>query len=152
MHEDMDVLNMLDMLMEDLSDPASLRAISRVPEPRGGMRYREVLKRLYLSLGLFHASVIIEFKDGRRRYYTFIAKAVPNEKANDFTECEVEATGFIIERYGDDQVTYRVFRKSSLSDIKELYKLISDVGDKYRWSDIEIYLKKIMEYDTYFWL
>jgi|Deesub1362B_J571_1020462.scaffolds.fasta_scaffold00004_458 hypothetical protein len=150
--EEKNVLNMVEMLMEDLSDPASLRAISRVPEPKGGMRYREVLQRLYLSLGIFHASVVIEFRDGKRKYYTFLARAIPDEAAKDFTECEVEAIGYIVEREKDGDIVYRIFEKSKLNNVKKLYSLISKVGDKYRWSDIEIYLKKIMEYDTYFWL
>jgi len=149
--EDKDVTEMIEELLNDLLNPAALRAISRMPEPKGGLRYRNILKRLFLSLGSFQAAVIIQFKDGLRKYYVFFAKALVSEKAADFIECPIEAWGYIVEKK-NGQVIYREFKKATMDDVDTLYRLISEVGDKFRWSDLEIYLKSISEYDDLFWL
>jgi len=151
-HEEKDIMGMVGELTNDLSDPEQLRAISRVPEPKAGLRYREILRKLYISLGSFQASVIIEFKDGLRKHYVFIVKAIPDESKESIAECRVYAEGYILEKKPNRGVTYRIFKSATLSSVDELYKIISEVGDKFRWSDIKIYLKKIMEYDDYFWL
>lgn len=147
-----DIIRMINELTSDLSNTENLRAISRIPEPRGGLRYREILKRLYISLGSFQASVVIEFKNGLRRHYVFLVRAIPEEGKVSFADCQIEANGYVVDKTPENEVLYRIFKTTRISGINELYKMISEVGDKFRWSDIEIYLKRVMEYDDYFWL
>lgn len=149
--ENRSVIEMIDELLNDLLNPGDLRAISRMPEPKGGFRYRNILKRLFLSLGSFQAIVVIQFKNGLKKYYVFFVKAIVSEDAKDFIDCPVEAWGYIVERK-DSNITYREFDKDTLTDVEKLYQLISEVGDKFRWSDLEIYLKSISEYNDLFWL
>jgi len=146
-----DIFSMLNMLVDDLKRPEDLRAVSRAPEPRGGLRYRDMLMRLYRSLGSFQAAVIVERRDGLRRIYVFHVRALATEEARDFEDCPVEASGYIVERMGDE-VAYREFRSARLSGAPELYRVIREVADKFRWSDIEIYLKSVEEYEDTFWL
>lgn len=141
-YEEGNVIKMVELLVRDLSNVSSLKAISRLPEPGGGKRYRDMLYSIFKSFGYVYASIRVEFRDGLIRNYVFLGRAIPREGRDDFMDMPVRTEGYIIEVLRDRR-TYRYFNEFVFSNGREMFRKIKEVGDKFRISDMAIYMEWI---------
>ena len=143
-YEGKDINDMIRLLEKDLEKHEHIKSLSRIPEPSRGRRYREVLLQTFNLLGSLNASVVIEFRDGLIRRYVFIGKIVPKESSESFLDMPFYAEGYIFESIGEKKV-YRIFNPYIYPKAKDVFKIIKDIGDKFRLSDLEVHLEKITE-------
>lgn len=143
-YEGKDINYMIRLLEEDLEKHEYIKSLSRIPEPSRGRRYRQVLLQTFSLLGSLNASVVIEFKDGLIRRYVFIGKVIPRESSDSFIDMPFYADGYIFETWGENQV-YRIFNPYIYPKARDVFKIIRDIGDKFRLSDLEVHMEKITE-------
>ena len=140
------VIDLIKKLDNDLSNTHDILRLGRIPEPKSGRRYREILFNMFRESGFVIAQVYIDFKSGLRRVFVFTGKAVPTGKGNNFLEKPVYSEGYYVDKKGDEIIKISVYNSYVFQSAKELFKLISKFGDRYRLTDYEVYIDKMVEY------
>ena len=146
--EEGSVRDLIDHLENDLLNIKDLKALARLPEPSRGRRYRDVLYSTFIRLGYVTASVILEFKDGLVKSYVFIGRVIPFPGQDNYLEMPIYTEGYLVEK-SRGSITYRHYNPYVFKSGKALFKRIKELGDKFRLSDLEVYLERISEYLEY---
>ena len=138
------VVDLIKRLEEDLSNTQNISRLGRIPEPRAGRKYRELLLNMFLESGSVFAIIVVDYKDGTRRTYTFSGKVLPSQGGDTLLDLPVSAEGHVVEKRGG-VTRIEVYNPYVFPSAKELFKLISEFGEKYRAADYEVYIDKMME-------
>ncbi len=146
--EEGSVLDLIGHLEDDLLNIKDLKALARQPEPSRGRRYRDVLYSTYVRLGYVTASVILEFKDGLVKSYVFMGRVIPFPGRDNYLEMPVYTEGYLVEK-SKSSIIYRHYNPYVFKNGKALFKRVKELGDKFRLSDLEVYLERISEYLEY---
>ncbi len=139
-------IDLIKKLDEDLSRVSEIVRLGRMPEPKSGHRYREILLNMYRESGFVSAIIFIDFKDGTRKVYTFYGKALPQQGVDDLLSLPVYTEGYCLVKKGGKTVETIIYNPYTFKDSYELFKLISEFGERYRLTDYEVYLDKMIEY------
>ena len=146
---DEDVERLLERLSEDLQSE-ELVSLARIPQPRVGTRYRDLLKQLYKNAGVAQATVWVEKLGGVKRVYTFVIRANPEKPVRSFLEAPAVVNGYMIE-ISDGEAEYLVYRPREYPSAAELFGKIEEFASLYRLSEDRILREKVLE-DYYDWL
>jgi len=137
---DKDPLHLVKQLAMDLKRE-DLRDISRIPEPRVFERYRDVLKKMYESMGICLPVVLIQFDDGTRRYYVFVVKAKIEDEATSYFDSEGTVDAYMVES-GLKGVSQYEYRSLKFERAAEVLQMFDEVGDKFRDAELRLVVKK----------
>jgi len=140
--------NTIDLISEmesDLMNVERIKALARLPEPSRDRRYRDVLINIYKETGFIYALVVIEFKDGFKKIYVFTGKALLDSGLRDYIDASIYTEGSLVIK-SPEGIEHIVYSPYVFESARELFKKIGELGDKYRLSDYEVYLERIMEY------
>jgi len=140
------VVDLIKKLDEDLNNVHEISRLGRIPEPKSGMRYREILLNTFRESGFVSATVFIDFKNGVRRVYTFLGKIIPRGDINNLFEMPIYTEGYYIDKKGNEVLKIVVYNPYTFTNSYELFKLISEFGERYRLTDYEVYIDKMIEY------
>ena len=138
-------LDLISDLENDLEKVDKIKALARMPEPSKARRYREVLFNIYRETGFIYAIVAIEFKDGVKKIYVFAGRSIVSKDVKDYIETPVYTEGYLIIKK-DKASRHVLYNPYTFKDARKLFRRISELGDKYRLSDYEVYMERIMEY------
>jgi hypothetical protein len=138
-------LDLISDLEKDLEKVDKIKALARMPEPSKARRYREVLFNIYRETGFIYAIVAIEFKDDVKKIYVFSGRSIVSKDAKDYIETPVYTEGYLIIRESGSS-RHVIYNPYTFKDARVLFRRISELGDKYRLSDYEVYMERIMEY------
>ncbi len=144
-----DVSSLLQELSRDLRSSGLLRA-ARVPAPRAGERYRDLLAALYRSSGSALATVWVEMEDGTRRVYSFYMKADPEAPVGTLLEAPSIVSGHVIEIRGED-AELREYGSLRFPLASKMFAQIEEMADLYRLSEDRVARERSLE-DYYYWL
>ena len=147
-YEEGSVKDLIVELENDLDDIKDLKALARIPEPSRGRRYRDILYSTFIHLGFILASVILEFKNGKVKSYVFMGKAIPTKDVNKYLDMPVYTEGYMIEK-SREKIIHRVYNPYVYRSGVELFNRVRELGDKFRLSDLEVYMERISDYLEY---
>ena len=140
------VVDLISKLDEDLRNSQNIARLSRIPEPRADKRYREILFNLFRESGFMFATIVIDFKDGLRRVYTFYGKALPRMDKENLFDMPIYAEGYYIDKRGEKISKMVIYNPYTFTNSITLFKMISEFGERYRLTDYEVYIDKMVEY------
>ena len=138
--ESKDARYLLNELLEDLSKDTII-FLKRFPEPIGELRYRDILKKMYLETGSCLATVWLFFEDGLTKIYTFYVNTDLNEGEVDTI---AKLRGYVEGKLIEEKDSYKkmiLFEKAKFSNGEEILKYLDEVGNKYREREIKATLK-----------
>jgi len=138
-------LDLIGDLESDLEKVDKIKALARMPEPSKARRYREILFNIYRETGFIYAIVAIEFKDGVKKIYVFTGRSIVSRDVEDYIKTPVYTEGYLIIKE-NGLSSHIIYNPYTFKDARILFKRISELGDKYRLSDYEVYMERIMEY------
>ena len=144
-----DVGSLLQELSRDLRSEG-LSRVARIPAPRVGERYRDVLASLYRSSGNALATVWLEAADGSRRVYSFYVKADLEGPARSLLEAPAVVSGHLIEIRGGE-AEFREYSPLRFPVASEMFVRIEEMAELYRLSEDRIARERAQE-DYYEWL
>lgn len=147
-YEEGSVKDLITELENDLEAIKDLKALARIPEPSRGRRYRDILYSTYIRLGFILASVVLEFKNGEVKSYVFMGKAIPAKDVNKYLDMPVYTEGYVIEK-SREKIVHRIYNPYVYKSGVELFNRVRELGDKFRLSDLEVYMERISEYLEY---
>lgn len=147
-YEEGSVKDLIIELEKDFEAIKDLKALARIPEPSRGRRYRDILHSTFIRLGFIVASVILEFKDGRVKSYVFLGKAIPTKDVNKYLDMPIYTEGYVIEK-SRKRIVHRVYNSYVYKNGAELFNRVRELGDRFRLSDLEVYMERIQEYLEY---
>ena len=147
-YEEGSVKDLITELEKDLENIRDLKALARVPEPSRGRRYREILYSNFVRLGFVAASVVLEFKNGVVKSYVFIGKAIPSKDTNNYLNMPVHTEGYLVEK-SREKIIHKIYNPYIYRSGKDLFNRVKELGDRFRLSDLEVYMERIQEYLEY---
>lgn len=139
-------LDLINELENDLKKVDEIKAMARMPEPSRDRRYREVLFNIYRETGFLYAIVAVEFKNKVKKIYVFLGKSIIGKDIKDYLETPVYTEGYLVVKKDNELVRHIIYNSYIFKEASSLFKKISEIGDKYRISDYEVYMEKIIEY------
>jgi len=144
-----DVGALLQELSRDLRS-GGLARVARIPSPRVGERYRDLLASLYRSSGNALATIWLETEDGARRIYSFYIRVDIGSQVGNLLDAPAVVSGHLIRIDGDnaDFVEYEPRRFPVAS---EMFAQIEEMAELYRLSEDRIARERALE-DYYDWL
>ncbi|HIE37347.1 TPA: hypothetical protein EYP83_04175 [Candidatus Geothermarchaeota archaeon] len=145
-YEKGNLIDLIEKLDNDLNNIHDISRLGRIPEPRPGMRYREILLGMFRESGFISATVFIDFKNGIRRVYTFMGKVIPRGDINNLFEMPIYTEGYYIDKKGDEIINMVIYNPYTFKNSYELFKMISEFGERYRLTDYEVYVDRMIEY------
>jgi len=140
------VKDLIKKLDEDLKNINRITRLGRIPEPRPGIRYRELLLNTFRESGFVSATVFIDFKDGIRRVYTFFGKVIPFSGEEKLVNLPIYTEGYYLDKKNEKILNIVVYNPYTFPNSYELFKLISEFGERYRFTDYEVYIDKMIKY------
>ena len=133
-------------LIKDLQSD-SIIYLARFPEPIGEMRYRDVLKKMFLDTGRCLAIVWLFFEEGVKKIYSFLIQTNLKEgNLDDILKLTGNVSGILIEETFSDRI-YKVYKDAPFMDGKEILYYLEEVGNKYREREIKATLKIALKHD-----
>jgi hypothetical protein len=146
---DADVGSLLQELSRDLRS-SGLSRIARVPAPRVGERYRDLLASLYKSSGNALATIWLEMEDGTRRIYSFYIRVDIDSPVRNLLEAPAVVNGHLIEIRGGD-AEFRDYATLRFPVASEMFVQIEEMAELYRLSEDRISRERALE-SYYDWL
>ncbi|MEM3833190.1 MAG: hypothetical protein QW128_06310 [Thermoprotei archaeon] len=134
---------LIDLLVKEL-DREDIIGLARMPEPKVEEKYREVLKRVYESVGMCMASVWIEFSDGSKRFYVFLIRANVTDGMENYLSNGGTVEGYLVEVKGKE-VSHVNFAPFSFSKVADAFVKFDEVGDKYRKVETRVVMRRALE-------
>jgi len=134
---------LVDLLINDLSRD-DIIGLARIPEPRIEEKYREVLKRVYESVGMCMASVWIEFSDGLKKFYVFLIRANVKDGMENYLSNGGTVEGYLVETK-NDKITHTIYKTFSFSQALEAFVKFDEVGDRYRMVETRVVMRRAIE-------
>jgi hypothetical protein len=142
-----------DFLLQELKDvlkSEKVNGLARLPEPRPGIRYRDVIKKIFSLAGSVQAIVFIEMEDGEKRVYVFDLEAVI-KPGTPLTESKVKVKGkYFKYKDGLSQVVY--YKESSEGKAEDVFRMIDEMADLYEAAYEQAFSRKVSAIDIYYWL
>ncbi|MGC8969534.1 MAG: hypothetical protein ACP5LG_02950 [Conexivisphaera sp.] len=145
-----DVGELLQELSRDLRS-GGLSRIARIPAPRVGERYRDLLASLYRSSGNALSTVWLELEDGTRRIYSFYMRAEVESEARSLLDAPAVVTGHVIEVGKDGSAELREYAPLRFPRASEMFPRIEEMAELYRLSEDRIVRERALE-GYYDWL
>jgi len=118
------VVDLIRRLEEDLSNTQGISRLGRIPEPRSGRKYRELLLNMFLESGSVFAVIVVDYKDGTRRTYAFSGRVLPGQGSDNLLDLPVSAEGHVVEKR-QGSIRIEVYNPYVFPSARELFKLIS---------------------------
>ncbi|MGB9729978.1 MAG: hypothetical protein ACP5GU_04990 [Thermoprotei archaeon] len=137
------VSELIDLLVKDL-DREDIIGLARMPEPKVEEKYREVLKRIYESVGMCMASVWIEFTNGSKRFYVFLIRANIIDGMEGYLSNGGTVEGYLVEVKGKE-ISHINFTPFSFSKVTDAFIKFDEVGDKYRKVETKVVMRRALE-------
>jgi hypothetical protein len=134
---------LVDLLINDLNRD-DIIGLARIPEPRIEEKYREVLKRVYESVGMCMASVWIEFSDGLKKFYVFLIRANVKDGMENYLSNGGTVEGYLVETK-DNKITHTIYKTFSFSHVSEAFAKFDEVGDRYRKVETRVVMRRALE-------
>ncbi len=134
---------LVDLLIKDLNRD-DIVGLARIPEPRIEEKYREVLKRVYESVGLCMATVWIEFLDGSKKSYVFLIRANVKDSMDNYLSNGGIVEGYLVETK-NGQITHTIYESFSFSQASEAFIKFDEVGDRYRRVETRVVMRRALE-------
>jgi hypothetical protein len=144
---DKDSRELLSELLNDLEKDTVIY-LARFPEPIGELRYRDMLKKMFLSTGKCLAIVWLVFENNIRKIYSFLISAELKEgEVNDILELSGYVSGSLIEEINDEKI-YKQYRETRYLNGKEILFYLEEVGNKYRDREIKATIKSALKQEV----
>lgn len=134
---------LIDLLVKDLNRE-DIIGLARIPEPRVEEKYREVLKRVYESVGMCMASVWIEFTDGSKRFYVFLIRANVIDGMESYLSNGGNVEGYLVEMK-NGEIIHTNFKSFSFSKVADAFIKFDEVGDRYRKVETKVVMRRALE-------
>ncbi len=144
-----DVEGLLEKLSSDLQC-GRLTKLARLPQPKIGVRYRDLLRNLYRSSGTAQATIWLEMEDGAKRIYIFLIKADVKGPVSSLLEAPAMVSGYMLDLKGDN-IEYVKYSPRGYPSAAELFQRIENMASLYRLSEDRLLKEKALE-DYYEWL
>ncbi|MDP8023756.1 MAG: hypothetical protein ACP5FU_04460 [Nitrososphaeria archaeon] len=142
-----------DTLLQELKE--ALRSekvigLARLPEPRPGIRYRDIIKKVFSLAGSVEAIVFIEMEDGEKRVYVFDLEAVI-KAGTTLMNSSVKVRGkYLKYKDGLSQVVY--YKETSEGKAGEVFEKVNEMADLYEAAYEQAFSRKVSAIDIYYWL
>ncbi len=142
-----------DTLLQELKE--ALRSekvigLARLPEPRPGIRYRDIIKKVFSLAGSVEAIVFIEMEDGEKRVYVFDLEAVI-KAGTTLMNSSVKVRGkYLKYKDGLSQVVY--YKETSEGKAGEVFEKVNEMADLYEAAYEQAFSRKVSGIDIYYWL
>ncbi|MFP3293409.1 MAG: hypothetical protein RXP77_03750 [Nitrososphaeria archaeon] len=148
---DSDVGSLLQELSRDLRS-SGLSRVARIPAPRVGERYSDVLASLYRTSGNALATIWLEMDDGTRKVYSFYMRVdlEAGSGVGNLLDAPASVSGHLIEIRGGDAVL-REYSPLEFRSASEMFPRIEEMAELYRLSEDRILSERALE-DYYGWL
>lgn len=136
-------------LQDELKDKRVV-GLARLPEPRVGIKYRDIVYRIYTLTGIVHPVVLVELENGEKKVYSFIVES-ELKNGGDFLRSPVLVSGrLIVYRNSGAEVT--VYRRYRYRSAEEGFAEVNALADLYESAYDAAFERKIFSIDPYFWL
>ncbi|MGC9145222.1 MAG: hypothetical protein ACP5GS_03800 [Nitrososphaeria archaeon] len=124
--------------------------LARLPEPRPGIRYRDIIKKVFSLAGSVEAIVFIEMEDGEKRVYVFDLEAVI-KAGTTLMNSSVKVRGkYLKYKDGLSQVVY--YKETSEGKAGEVFEKVNEMADLYEAAYEQAFSRKVSAIDIYYWL
>lgn len=142
-----------DALLQELKDVLrsdKVIGLARLPEPRPGIRYRDIIKKVFSLAGSVEAIVFIEMDDGEKRVYVFDLEAVI-KAGKQLMDSNVKVRGkYLKYKDGLTQVVY--YKETSEGKAEEVFQKVNEMADLYEAAYDQAFSRKVSKIDIYYWL
>lgn len=142
-----------DALLQELKDVLrsdKVIGLARLPEPRPGIRYRDIIKKVFSLAGSVEAIVFIEMDDGEKRVYVFDLEAVI-KAGKQLMDSNVKVKGkYLKYKDGLTQVVY--YKETSEGKAEEVFQKVNEMADLYEAAYDQAFSRKVSKIDIYYWL
>jgi len=141
------------MLLQELSRDLrsnGLSYVARIPIPRVGERYRDLLMSIYKSSGNALATLWLEMDDGTRRIYSLYIHADIESCVDSLLEAPARVSGHLIE-IKDGGASFKEYAPLKLPIASEIFPRIEEMAKLYRLSEDRILNEKTLE-SYYDWI
>ena len=145
-----DIEGLLRVLREDLSGGDVVK-VARLPQPRVGERYRDIVKSIFANAGAAQVVVVLETRDRVKKIFVFLLRSEPSEAAKGYLDCPVVVDGYLVEVRGDE-LLHREYSPRRYKDARELLDRIEDMANLYRLSEERLRRERIELADFYDWM
>ncbi len=124
--------------------------LARLPEPRPGTRYRDIIRKVFSLAGSVQAIVFVELEEGEKRVYVFdleaqISSGVPILKSN------VTVRGKLL-KYKDGLSQVTIYKESAEGTAEKVFEEVNEVADLYEAAYEQAFSRKVSSIDIYYWL
>ncbi|MGC8600215.1 MAG: hypothetical protein ACP5LX_04045 [Nitrososphaeria archaeon] len=124
--------------------------LARLPEPRPGIRYRDIIKKVFSLAGSVEAIVFIEMEDGEKKVYVFDLEAVI-KAGTTLMNSSVKVRGkYLKYKDGLSQVVY--YKETSEGKAGEVFEKVNEMADLYEAAYEQAFSRKVSAIDIYYWL
>ncbi len=142
-----------DVLLQELKDALKSEKViglARLPEPRPGIRYRDIIKKVFSLAGSVEAIVFIEMEDGEKRVYVFDLEAII-KPGTALMNSNVKVKGkYLKYKDGLSQVVY--YKETSEGKAGEVFEKVNEMADLYEAAYEQAFSRKVSGIDIYYWL
>ena len=120
-----------DRLLQELKDTLrrqDIVGLARLPEPRPGIKYRDILRKVFSIAGSVQAIVFVELEAG-----------------------EESVRGKLL-KYRDGLVQVTYYSEAVEGSAEKVFQGVNEVADLYEAAYEEAFARKISSIDIYYWL
>ncbi len=136
-------------LQEELAR-GKVTGLARLPEPRVGIKYRDVVQRIFTLTGTVQPVVLVELEGGHRKVYSFVVESEPGKGA-DFLSSPVLVSGRLI-NYRDTGAEVTDYRRYRYGSAQEGFAEVNRIADLYESAYDVAFERRISSIDPYFWI
>ncbi len=142
-----------DRLLQELKDTLrrqDIVGLARLPEPRPGIKYRDILRKVFSIAGSVQAIVFVELEDGEKRVYVFDLEA-DIKAGRPIMQSNVSVRGKLL-KYRDGLVQVTYYSEAVEGSAEKVFQGVNEVADLYEAAYEEAFARKISSIDIYYWL